>query len=141
MTTPADPAIGRSRTSAPRSTHRAHAMGSGMTEEAIHRAVVRHLEYRAALGVAWFHVPNGGGRSRAEAGVLKAMGTRSGVPDILAFSGGRCFGLELKRDVGGRLSPAQLEMHERLRAAGVEVAVAHGIDEAIVTLTRWGIIR
>ncbi len=29
-----------------------------------------------------YHVPNGGGRSAAEAGILKAMGTLSGVADI-----------------------------------------------------------
>lgn len=29
-----------------------------------------------------YHVPNGGGRSAVEAGILKAMGTLSGVADI-----------------------------------------------------------
>ena len=133
------PAIGRA--SARRPMQRAHALGAGMTEEAVHRAVIRHLEYRSAPGVVWMHVPNGGGRSRAEAGVLKAMGTQPGVPDILAFRDGRCFGLELKRERGGRVSPAQAEMHTRLAEAGVEIAVAHGIDEAVDTLKQWGLIR
>lgn len=140
MTT-AHPAIGRRRTSARRLPLSAHALGAGMSEEEIHRAVVRHLEYRAAPGVVWFHVPNGGGRSRAEAGIMKAMGTQPGVPDILAFRAGRCFGLELKRERGGRVSPAQAEMHIRLAEAGVEVAVAHGIDEAVSILKKWSLIR
>ena len=58
-----------------------------------------------------YHVPNGGGRSAAEAGILKAMGTMSGVADITVHHGaakkhpddycsckphGRTFFIELK---------------------------------------------
>jgi hypothetical protein len=54
-------------------------------EEILHRACVAYL--RAALPKPWFcaHVPNGGGRSKAEAGILKAMGVLAGMPDLLVF--------------------------------------------------------
>lgn len=52
-------------------------------EERLQRELVRYL--RAALPKPWlvFHVPNGAGRSKAEAGILKAMGVLAGVPDLL----------------------------------------------------------
>lgn len=117
------------------------ALRRGPTEEQVHRAVVQHLEHRAVPGVAFFHVPAGGFRTRAEAGIFRALGTKAGVPDILLFHRGRAYGFELKRDRGGRVSPAQAEMHARLRAAGVEVAVAHGLDEALEMLKNWGLLR
>lgn len=54
-------------------------------EETLHRAAVAYL--RAALPKPWdlWHTPNGGGRSKAEAGILKAMGTRAGVPDLFVM--------------------------------------------------------
>lgn len=114
---------------------------AGLSEEQVQRAVCRHLERRAVTGLVWFSVPNGGGRSRVDAAVMKATGTKPGAPDLLAFHAGRSFGLELKRDSGGRLSPAQLEMHAALRAAGVEIAVACGLDQALEQLENWGLIR
>ena len=54
-------------------------------EEALHRACVAYL--RASLPKPWlcFHVPNGGGRSKAEAGILKAMGVLAGMPDLFVM--------------------------------------------------------
>ena len=44
-----------------------------------------------------FHCPNGGWRSRAEAGIFKAMGTMAGITDIiLLFNGGKTVFVELK---------------------------------------------
>ena len=34
-----------------------------------------------------FHPANGGWRSRVEAAILKGMGVRAGVPDIIAIKG------------------------------------------------------
>lgn len=54
-------------------------------EEQLHKACVAYL--RASLPKPWFcfHVPNGGGRSKAEAGILKAMGVLAGMPDLLVM--------------------------------------------------------
>jgi hypothetical protein len=62
-----------------------------------------------------------------------------GVPDIIAIANGRVYGLELKAD-GGKLSPAQIEVHQRMRAAGATVETAWGIDDALATLAAWGVI-
>ena len=109
-------------------------------EDQIQAAVVLHLTVRALPGVVWFHVPNGGSRTAAEAGRFKALGVKAGVPDLLAVRDGRLFGLELKAD-GGRVSEAQAVMLAELEAAGAIVGVANGLDEALATLERWQIIR
>ena len=54
-------------------------------------AAHRHKKFLA------FHYPAGGGRSGAEAGILKAMGTMSGVADIIILlDGGKTVFVELK---------------------------------------------
>lgn len=54
-------------------------------EETLHRACVAYL--RASLPKPWivWHTPNGGGRSKAEAGILKAMGVLAGMPDLFVL--------------------------------------------------------
>jgi len=111
-----------------------------MTESQIQMAVMGHLRARAGRQVVAWHVPNGGGRSKAEAGRFKAEGVVPGIPDVCILMQGRFYGLELKADKG-RLSPAQIDMHERLRAAGATIAVAYGLDAALAQLEAWGILR
>ena len=109
-------------------------------EAQIQRAVIQHLTWRARPDAFAFHVPNGGWRSRFEAKILKAIGTVAGVPDIICIFEGRCYALELKAG-RGRLTDVQRVVHERLRAAGAEVAVAHGIDQALAQLEAWNLLR
>lgn len=54
-------------------------------EEQLHRACVQYL--RASLPKPWlcWHTANGGGRSKAEAGILKAMGVLAGMPDLFVM--------------------------------------------------------
>ena len=59
-------------------------------EQRIQRAVFEHLAIRAASTVFAFHPANGGWRSRVEAAILKGMGVRAGVPDIIAIKDARC---------------------------------------------------
>ena len=87
-----------------------------------------------------FHVPNGGWRSPIEAKIFKAIGTVAGIPDIVCIFEGRTYALELKAE-GGRLTDVQRVVHERLREAGADVAVAHGIDQALAQLEGWGLLR
>jgi hypothetical protein len=92
-------------------------------EEQLQRAVIGHLVWRARPGVFAFHVPNGGWRSRTEAAILKSIGTVAGVPDVLCIFEGRTYALELKAK-GGRVTDVQRVTHDRMRAAGAEVATA-----------------
>ena len=116
------------------------AVGDALAESAIQATVIQHLALRAKPGVVWLHPANGGARSKAEAARFKAEGVVAGAPDLLLFADGRAFSLELKTPTG-RVSEAQKAMHQRLAAAGVEVRVAFGLNEALQTLARWGLFR
>jgi hypothetical protein len=109
-------------------------------EEQLQRAVIGHLVWRARPGVFAFHVPNGGWRSRTEAAILKSIGTVAGVPDVLCIFEGRTYALELKAK-GGRVTDVQRVTHDRMRAAGAEVATAVGIDAALAQLEQWRLLR
>ena len=61
------------------------------------------------------------------------------VSGIVAFSS-RAYGLELKSP-GGRLSPAQRDVLDTLRAAGATVSVAYGLDAALAHLEAWDLLR
>jgi hypothetical protein len=101
---------------------------------------VLHLTVRAVPGLLWWHTPNGGYRNAGEAGRFRALGVKAGVPDLLALHGGRLFALELKAE-RGRVSQAQEAMLADLEAAGATVAVAYGLDDALATFVRWGLLR
>jgi VRR-NUC domain len=109
-------------------------------EAQLQRAVVEHLRWRARLGRWWTHIPLGGVRSKVEAAILRGLGTTRGTPDLLIIANGRAYFLELKAP-HGRISDAQHECHEALRAAGATVAVANNIDEALKLLESWQILR
>jgi hypothetical protein len=109
-------------------------------EQAIQRAVFAHLAARSAPGVFAFHVPNGGLRSRVEASIMKGLGVRAGVPDIIAVKDGRAYGLELKAP-GARLTAVQRDTHVQLSEAGATVAVAYSLDNALAHLEAWALLR
>jgi hypothetical protein len=109
-------------------------------EAQIQRAVFQHFRARGAPGVFAFHPANGGFRRPVEAAILKGLGVRAGVPDLIACRSGRFYALELKTDTG-KLSDAQEQMLAALREAGAEVAVTYGLDAALAQLERWQLLR
>jgi VRR-NUC domain len=109
-------------------------------EAQIQRAVFEHLRIRPAPGVFAYHVPNGGYRRPIEGAILKSLGVVAGVPDIIAIKDGRTFALELKAP-GGRLSDNQRATHKVMIEAGVQVAVADNLDDALALLEGWKILR
>ena len=79
-----------------------------------------------------FHIPNGGMRSKSEAGRFKMEGVKAGIPDIflpVARGGFNGLFIELKR-VGGRASPEQLDIIEQLTKQGYLAALCYGFDSA-----------
>jgi hypothetical protein len=84
-------------------------------------------------GMLMYAIPNGGARSSITGARLRDEGVLAGVPDIFlpCPSGGK-HGLyiEMKRQKGGRVSPAQKAVMQALRMQGYEVAVCHGWQEA-----------
>lgn len=109
-------------------------------EQTIHKAVVSHLNARSEPRVFFWHTPNEGKRGFVNAAALKAMGMTAGVPDLLILKAGALHALELKAP-GGRLTPSQRLVMDRMEACGAQVAVAHSLDEALVTLEFWGILK
>lgn len=87
-----------------------------------------------------YHVPNGGSRGKAEAGRFKAMGVKSGVPDVaLDIPRGGLHGLrvEMKRRDGGKLSDAQREWIDHYNAIGYRAVVCHGWQEAAKAIEEY----
>lgn len=76
-------------------------------------------------GFWWTTIPLGGG-GKVRGGQIKAAGARKGTPDVLCIWKGRPIFIELKRKVGGRVSPEQRECHNKILKAGGGVYVAHG---------------
>jgi hypothetical protein len=109
-------------------------------EQDVQKAVADHLRLRRAPGVYWFHPANGGARTAIEGAILKACGVRAGTPDLILVRDGKTYGLELKAP-NGRLSESQRVAHEQMKAAGAEVAVAVGVDQALERLEGWGMLR
>lgn len=104
-------------------------------EEDLQRQVVSLLFY-CHPSCVWFAVANQRGtRKRFEGGILKAMGVRAGVADLIFLSVGV---IELKAGKG-QLSPAQLAFRDDCAAFGVRHAVCRSIDEVIATLRGWGV--
>lgn len=84
----------------------------------------------------WWHTPNqAGSRSAVETKILKGMGVKPGIPDILIFYQGRLFAIELKAK-GGKESPNQEAMQETLRELGAEVASGVTSVEAVEKVLR-----
>jgi hypothetical protein len=101
---------------------------------------MQHLRLRGAPGVFAFHPANGGYRKPIEAAIMKSMGVRPGVPDVILIHQGKVFGLELKAE-GGRITPKQTETIAAMEAAGATVHVAVGIDQALERLETWGLLK
>ena len=99
-------------------------------EQQIQRAVVQYLGIMENLGeLTFFHVPNGGRRTKAEGSIFKSLGVRPGVPDlIILLPGARTAFIEIKSDKG-RLSPAQKAFRNTAEAMGFPFIEARGVDE------------
>lgn len=80
-----------------------------------------------------FAIPNGGRRDHIEARHLKEQGVKPGVPDLfLPVARGPYHGLfiELKRQKGGTISPAQHRWGRSLTAQGFLATVCYGWKDA-----------
>jgi hypothetical protein len=116
-----------------------------MTENELQKAVARLLDHS---GLVWCHSPNEGLRTPRQGAHAKAMGLKSGFPDVAIFDGPfKSWGvdshfnglaIELKAiDAKGKRpkpTPSQLEWHDKLRTCGWRVEVCYSIDEVLELL-------
>jgi hypothetical protein len=110
-------------------------------EAQLQRAVIQHLRLRRRARWTYWATPNAAKRSPREGRDLKAQGMVPGVGDISLLSpDGSYYELELKTGTG-KLSDAQKARAIEVEASCGTWAVAHGIDEALATLTAWGALR
>ena len=79
-----------------------------------------------------FAIPNGGVRSRAEAGRMKGQGVLAGVPDLfvahVAADRGGLF-IEMKADRASKSTDLQVAMQKQLQAAGYTVSECRSLEE------------
>lgn len=113
-------------------------------EQDMHKAVAAHLRARGAIGLVWWHTPNGarvpGRRGHIQGAIAKGMGVRAGVSDIIALHRGKFYALELKAP-GGRPTDDQLTFLHEVREQGGFGSIAEGLDDALHTLEFWGLLR
>lgn len=96
-------------------------------ERALHIAIWDWLQLALPPDAVAVHPANGEYRTAKTGALLKRMGVVAGCPDLFIFWQGRTFAIEVKAP-GGRVSPAQIEMAQRLQRAGVITTIAYKME-------------
>ena len=123
----------------PRTMLKINAGASEETEQIYIFCWAEGLAHRYPILERLYHVPNGGARSKAVAGKLKAAGVKSGVPDIdLPAARGGYYGLHIELKAGkNKIEPKQREWLEHLTQAGRFACVCYGADAATEIIERY----
>lgn len=106
-------------------------------EHALQAAAAAFLDLALPLDAVWTAIGHGGG-GKARGRQLKARGLKKGFPDHLIFYRNRLLFIEFKSS-DGRLSDEQVEMHQRLRAAGAMVVTCRSVEEVEFELKMWNV--
>lgn len=99
------------------------------------------------FGFFYTHFPSGGGRSKVEAGIFKAMGLKPGCSDFLFIGpGGRAYWIELKLDNTDLWkktyqSKAQKGFDRTMTALESPYVVCRSEAEVLDALQYWGLIN
>lgn len=83
------------------------------------------------LRLLLFHAANGGRRSKAEAGIFKAMGVRAGFPDLVLLVKNRHYrflAIEMKSPKG-RQSETQKDYQTAFTAIGARYVVVRSFEQ------------
>lgn len=107
-------------------------------EQTLQRDCIDFLRQCAPDGLAWTAINPVPAKSKAVAGISKAMGMRAGIPDLLVVWKGRAIFVEFKA-AGGSLSPAQRDCHAGLMLAGALVHTVKSLDEFIDFIITVGV--
>ena len=97
-------------------------------EETLHRSTVQFLRWALPADATFYHVPNGGLRSRKVAQQLSGLGVMAGVPDLAIVHRGKALFIELKAK-RGRMSPEQRDMIRKLTYCGAAVMLCRSVPE------------
>ena len=125
-----------------------------VAEDDIHAQVARALDVLLIPPAEWTTFPAGGYELTAAAKArLYRLGLKPSWPDLLIVHGERIHGIELKARDGAlsrtrivktkrgqpRLVVGQEDMHPRLRAAGMRLAVCRSVGAVLDQLRAWQI--
>lgn len=111
-------------------------------EDDLAKEVATALGWLCGPDVLWWHTVNEGKRSKAAAGLAKAMGQLAGVYDyifiwkLLGMISPQVGLIELKAGKNG-LSGPQVVFGSRAVMLGCRIAMARSLDEVIDTLAAW----
>lgn len=115
-------------------------------EEDLQRTIAEYLNIIAPMkGFWWSHIAHGGKRTKAEAGIFKAMGLKPGIADIMIIApveGGlwaQVHWIELKAP-GRTTSDAQDDFADTMQGLGCPYCVCWSLEEVIATLEDWALI-
>lgn len=121
----------KSRLTTARMTEARH---QGETE--FHQTVAQFLDAVLPRDTWWTTFPAGGG-GRVRGAILKGMGLKAGVPDVLIVQRGFAYWIELKTPKG-IVSGDQTNTHADLLAVGCAVTVCRTLDDVVAALRCWG---
>lgn len=114
-------------------------------EQALHFQVARFLELATKPPTLWSTFPSGGG-GKTRGALLKRMGLKAGMPDIVLFHPGpfpaamftRLIGIELKAGKGQQ-SQAQKAIAAAWEKAGGTYLICRSVEEVEILLAASGI--
>lgn len=109
-----------------------------MTEDAIHKSILKYLRWSLPKGWLVVHVPNGGSRTPIEGAKMKALGVVAGWPDLSIYGPTGSYFMEVKAPKG-RLSQCQHRIIDQLSDMGRHVAVVRSLDEAQAYAREWNL--
>lgn len=109
-----------------------------MTEQAIQRAIAAYLDVALPDDCFYSAVNPVPAKTKAAAGISKAMGVKAGVPDLVLCHRGDFICLEVKKE-GGYLSQVQKQVIQQIRDAGGIVYTVRSVEDVEQTLKELGI--
>ena len=107
-------------------------------EDRLHRSAVEFMRWALPDDAVFYHVPNGGLRSRKVAQRLSGLGVVAGVPDLAVVHKGHAIFIELKAG-RGTLSAAQRTMVRKLIYCGADVICARTLPDVEAALRDAGV--
>ena len=107
-------------------------------EQDLQKAVAQYLDMVLSPEIVWTAINPVPAKSKAVAGLCKAMGLKAGILDLAFWWDGKSALIELKA-MTGTWSPAQKDMIGRLRAARIPTRTCRSLMEVDLALDDLGI--
>lgn len=108
-------------------------------EQALQKTIAQYLRIALPVECWWTAVNPSPGKTRAAAGLSKAMGMRPGCPDLIFVHNGRFFAIELKAATGKPPSDNQMINVGDIMAAGGTAHFCTSLPEVQGVLMAHGI--